>query len=464
MPDGIQPVGAMIQPPNPQQTLGTLSGIYGVQQARQNLQTGAIQQQTASAESQQVQQKNTELQKAQSVAIEGARSGAYDDGNGGINRQKMADDILKVAPVYGQGQVSSLLSQANEVVQNKQAHQNLTVSQKKEMGDTFGALAADPNVDNTKVIDSIEALRQAHPNDPEYSRLLTSQVMHLPNTAPTDQLRATLGRFAAAATGDPQSSPTTVDTGPNIQPGMQSKFTGAFTPGGAPVAKGLAPTQQPGYIRSTAAAGAEGGQGASNDEKLYNDIVQSGTKATQIKSLAQDVQGLSQEVQTGQYSKAFADKWSALAQTFGLPAGSTDAATKRQLLAKAAARLKMQSEAGASTDAERAGVDAAMPDPDHMSPSAVSQAARYVGAQADVNSARMDLANKHRQINGGTSSGLRSTDSQFMQSADPKVFEYQGISAGKERQDYLRQHFTNPDDLKAFLAKADALRSYGALK
>lgn len=226
----------MIQPPNPQQTLGTLSGIYGIKQQQQNLQTGQYAQQSAQAESQQAQQKNTELQKAQSVAIEGARSGAYDDGNGGINRQKMADDILKVAPVYGQGQVSSLLSQANEVVQNKQAHQNLTVSQKKEMGDTFGSLAADPNVDNTKVINAIEALRQAHPNDPEYSRLLTSQVMHLPNNAPPDQMRATLGRFAAAATGDPQVTTGTTSTPGGTQGIAQNRFTGAVSPAGAPVA------------------------------------------------------------------------------------------------------------------------------------------------------------------------------------------------------------------------------------
>lgn len=237
MPDGIQPVGAMVQPPNAQQTLGTLSGIYGIQQARQNLQTGAYQQQSAQANAQQDQQKNTELQKAQQVAIEGARSGAYDDGNGGIDRQKMANDILKVAPVYGQPQVTSLLSQANEVVKNQQAHQDLTVSQKKEMGQTFASLAADPNVDNSKVIDAIEGLRQAHPNDPAYSRLLTSQVMHLPNTASSDQLRSTLSRFSAAATGTPQATASSLDTGTQIQPGQTNNSTGEFTPAGKPISK-----------------------------------------------------------------------------------------------------------------------------------------------------------------------------------------------------------------------------------
>ena len=236
MPDSIQPVGAMVQPPNPQQTLSMLSGIYGIQQAKQNLQTGAIQQQAISADAQQAQQKNSELQKAQAVAIEGARSGKYDDGNGGIDRQKMANDILTVAPVYGQGQVGALLSQANEVVQNQQAHQNLTLSEKKEMGDTFGSLAADPNVDNSKVIDAIEKLRQAHPNNPEYSRLLTSQVMHFPNTGSPDQMRQILGRWSAGASGDSQVTPGTAATPGGLQGIAQNRFTGAISPAGGPVA------------------------------------------------------------------------------------------------------------------------------------------------------------------------------------------------------------------------------------
>jgi len=236
MPDMI-PVATQIQPPDPSKGLSTLASIIGIRQAQQNLATGALQQQGIAANVQQDQQKNRELQAAQQVAINGARSGQYDDGNGGLDRQKMANDILRVAPIYGQGQIGSLLSQANEVLANKQAHQNLTVSQKKEMGDTFASLAADPSVDNTKVIDAIEKLRQAHKDDPEYSRLLTSQIMHFPNQATPEQQRSILGRWAAAATGEPQATAGTMDTGTQIKPGTTNRFTGAFTPYGAPINK-----------------------------------------------------------------------------------------------------------------------------------------------------------------------------------------------------------------------------------
>jgi hypothetical protein len=236
VPDGIQPVGALAQPPSLQNSLGSLSALYGVKQAQQNLRTGQYAQAATQADSQQAQQKNQELQKAQAVAIQGAQSGAYDDGNGGIDRQKMANDILKVAPVYGQGQVGALLSQANEITSNKRAVQGLTLDRKTEMGNAIGSLAADPNVDNTKVIDTVEKLRAAHPNDPDYSRLLTSQMMHLPNSGDPKVLQDYLGRWSAGMTGTPQVTPGTVATPGGTQGIAQNRFTGAVAPGGAPVA------------------------------------------------------------------------------------------------------------------------------------------------------------------------------------------------------------------------------------
>lgn len=236
MPD-FTPVATQIKAPDPMQGINTYSGILGLQQQKQALQTGQYTQQSAQANASQDQQKNQELQAAQQLAINGAKSGQYDDGEGGVDRQKLANDLLKVAPTYGQQIIGSLLSQANEVVANKTAHQNLTLSQKKEMGDTFASLASDPTVDNSKFIDAVEKLRQAHKGDPEFSRMLTSMTTHYPGTAPSDQQRSVLGRWSAAATGEPQSAPSTVDTGTQIQPGATNKFGGGFTPAGQPINK-----------------------------------------------------------------------------------------------------------------------------------------------------------------------------------------------------------------------------------
>lgn len=266
MPDMV-PVATMIRPPDPNQGLATLSSILGIRQAQQNLATGALQQQGVAADVQQQQQKNRELQAAQQLSIQGVKGGQYTKEDGSLDRMKLANDIASIGP-YAQSMAGQLLSQANEVVSNQQAHQNLTVSQKKEMGDTFASLAADPTVDNTKVIDAIEKLRQAHKDDPEYSRLLTSQIMHFPNQATPDQQRAILGRWSAAATGEPQATPNAIDTGTQIQPGTQNRFTGAQTPAGAPIAKQSMVTTPAGPLAvATPSRGTltplGGGQGAS---------------------------------------------------------------------------------------------------------------------------------------------------------------------------------------------------------
>lgn len=235
--DGIIPVGAQVQAPDPSKGLGLLSSIIGVQQQKQALQTGQYQQQEVQAESQQAQQKNQEFQAAQRMLLSGTKSGRYTDENGNFNRQKAADDLMSVAPTYGQGMMSSLLSQANESLQNRVTHQSLTLSQKKEMGATFASLAADPTVDNTKFIDAVEKLRQEHKDDPEFSRMLTSMITHYPGGGSSDDQRQVLGRWAAAATQEPQAEPTTVDTGTQVQPGATNKFSGAFTPAGGAIDK-----------------------------------------------------------------------------------------------------------------------------------------------------------------------------------------------------------------------------------
>lgn len=454
------------------QGINTMSGILGMRQQQQALQQGQQTIQSNQMANQNSQISLGERQRVQQILSSGVddKGESIKDADGTPDPDKAMQWMPRVAPTTYPTYL--------EGIQKTEASKLGLKKSAAELGQTFR--------------DQIGGLLQSGVNDPSFNSakaasLLTPYGAQNPEAAPAITHALSLLRgLDNVKSGDPKAdlakkndmlvhtiqafkpsltnTPSTVDTGPTIQPGSTQPLTGQFTPSGPGIEKGLAPTDQPGYRRKVAAAGTEGTAGAANDEALYNNIVQSGSKATQIKSLAQDVQGLAGEVQTGQYSKAFADKWAALAQTFGLPAGSMDAATKRQLLSKAAARLKTQSEAGASTDAERAGIDAAMPDPDHMTPQAVSEAARYVGAQSDVQAARMDLANKHRQISGGTSTGLRETDSQFMKHADPKVFEYQSIPAGAARQAYLRSHFTNADDLKAFLAKADALKSYGALK
>ena len=465
----MTPVATMIKPPDPNQGINTMTGILGLQQARQNLQTGQYNQQTAQANAQMTQQDAQQRQAAGNFFKTFDLSKHHsDDGTLDLD-SALTSPEFKATGDAAPEIAKSLIGFKNSQLTAKQSLASLNGTLRDQFSSQVAGLAQDPDVKSGnqtgrgKVLDAIEQFGQVGGPDAQRVAGIYGQVLQ--NTPPGKMSQALQNlQLQAKSAANQMATPTSIDSGGQIQPGAIAPGTGEFTPAGPPIKKTLAPTEQLSYVRSRGAAGVEGSQGAQNDEALYNNIVQSGTKSAQIKSLSEDVRNLSKEVQTGQYSKAFADKWAALAQTFGYKPGDDSATTRRQILSKMAAQLKLQSEAGAPTDSARAGIEAAMPDPEHMDPAAVAQAARYVGAQSDVNAARAAFANQHRQVNGGASTGLRDADSNFMKNADPRVFEYQSIPPGQERQAYLKQHFKSKDEVKAFLDKQQTLRGYGAIQ
>lgn len=462
----------MVKAPDPNQGISTVSGMLGLRQQQQNLQTGQLQQQQEqlkTAQAQGVQDFFKTWDPSQHVA---------DDGSTDL------DSALQSKEFKGAGNakpaiMQSLLDIKNKQLGNKQALSSLNSDLVKQFTTGMGSLAKDEDVvaDKTDPTTGVNAGRakidqfmgnfgKLSPDAARIAAIYGPVTQHAPPGKLAAGVAAMQMQGQSASEQQAQQNPATgsYDTGANIVPYTVNRATGIPQPTGQQIPKQLGPTEQLPYKRQAAAAGTEGAAGAANDEDLYNTITQRGTQATKLKSLTQDISSLAGEVQTGQYSKAFADKWSALKQTFGFRPDDNSADTKRQILTKMAAQLKAASESGATTDSARAGIEASLPDPEHMGPAAVQQAARYVGSLADIDTARSRLAQQHRQVSGGQSTGLRAADSAFMQNADPKVFEYQNIPPGKERQDYLKQHFKSKDEVKAFLDKQQALRGYGAIQ
>ena len=264
--DGIQPVGAMIKPVDPNQTVNTLSGIIGLKQQQQALQTGAFQQQTAQAESQQAQQKNAELQKVGAL-MKSVHDGGYRSSDGTLDRQRFANDISTVAPVYGQTVASSVLSQANEIVANQKAKQELTDSARSSLGTVLTSLAKDPNTHRNDVISAYTQWMMDHKDDPAAFRVGLAQATLLPQNDADPKFRDTLGKYAATLTGQPTTAPSVTDTGTQLKPGVTSQITGAPTFAGPPINKQSMVTTPAGPLAvATPARGTlaplGGGQGA----------------------------------------------------------------------------------------------------------------------------------------------------------------------------------------------------------
>jgi hypothetical protein len=252
----MYPVGNTIQPPPPINALQSLSGILGIKQQQQNLQTGKYTQETAQAGAQQADQRNQELQAVGNLTKNAYSSGRYKNGDGSFNNQLFANDVAQVAPTYGQEVANAATMRAGEIYKNQQTLFGLNDNRRKQIGDTFGALAAQvdpktgqPTVTHSQLVDAVEQLREQNPNDKDYSRMLTSVATSIPPDATPAQLQQSLRNMAVAT-----NSPTSGQTNPAISTmqgpeGLQAVQTNTQAPGGVqqvgPTLKqGLSPAER----------------------------------------------------------------------------------------------------------------------------------------------------------------------------------------------------------------------------
>lgn len=452
MPDAIAPVGAMVNAPNPQQGMQALSGILGIKQAQQNLQTGAYTQATAQAQSQQEQQKNQELQAAQQLALQGAKSGKYTNPDGTLNRQKMADDITTVAPTYGQERSTQLLSQANEVVQNQQAHQALSADQQKQMGNAFLGLAGKGGLSNSDVIDAVGNLRSNN-TDPKFNRMLDSMLTHLPQAANSQQLQKLMATWGAASTGQSQVEPGTVSTGAQILPTTGNKFTGTTEIGGSAgpgVKAQLSPAQQPAYIAQASAAGA--GAGARATGAAGSDIDRANQISGNVKSstagiqTTQQIDDLSDQIHSGKYASWLSKQAAA--------AGIKEDTYARQLLEKDLGIVRTQLTAAAPSDARAATILSGTPDAT-SDPQTIHGAMDYVRGSMRQNVAQGQNLNAYRSKHPDLS-GFQGADDAFTSGAGPLMHEFLSLKDEGQKAAFYKRNFKNPQEALQFRNQAYA--------
>jgi hypothetical protein len=501
MPDFGAPIAQNVDV-NPNKGLQTLSDLMGlqqrqigIQQARQTLQTGSYLQQQAQAEAAQATQKNSELQALAKFTHDASGDPNYLNPDGTPNVAKYQKDASSVAPVYGQQFIGQMTSNFNQGVENRKALFSLNADQRQKAASFFSSVATNPNATTEDLLTAAQQARGLS-DDPGYQRTIDRMLVHAPPTAtlPTANASATIRQYAQtvmnAASGQLPSTPGQIDTGPSIQPGSVNRFTGEFIPAGAPISKDIPPSVMtspagpfvrvgPGGRTMTplTTTGAGGGgpptaaapanlnitraaqenvQGmAADDRGRYAQISQEGTNARTGAQLADQIADLSDQVRTGQLTKEWADRLTALRQ-------HDPDITARQMLTKYAAQLKTMATVGATTDASRSQIDEGMPSPETMDPDAVKQAAQYVGGIFRQRQARQTYADQFVRNNGGNSMGIRDVDDAFMRSSDPTVFAYEALPAGKARQDFLRQHgLTTPERQAAFQAQRNQIKHYG---
>lgn len=426
----MTPLGNTFRPPDPSAGVDRLSSILGLAQQKQNLQTGQYTQQTAQAESKLAQQKQGELKAAQQLAIAGAKSGDYTLPDGSLNRQKMADDITKVAPTFGNEMASTLLSQANEVVHNQQAHQAMSRSQQEVLSNTFQALAGKPDLSNSDIIDALDAVTDQFKDQPGFKRMALSMLSHLPGQATPDQLRQITGQWAAAGRGETVGIPTTRETPTGVTSGTTNRFTGGFSPSG------------PTFAREPGAA-----QVAQNDVDRGNQVSAAVKPANAAIELSTAVDDLAEQIHSGKISQAVSDLAGAI--------GISPIAAARQVLKKDLGQLKTIAGSSAKSDERLQTILSGYPD-DSSAAQTIHTAMDYIRGTFRQDLARGKNLDTYRSKKPDLS-GFQKADDSLMSKSEPLMHEYLALPKGQARVDFFRRNFTSKEAGKAFRDKAEAL-------
>jgi len=422
MPDSITPVGTQNKY-DPMQGINMLSGVLGIQHQQVGLQQQQQELRSQTAQADQATQRNQELQRAQSLAVDAVKSGKYMAPDGSLDRQRLANDISQIGP-YAQENAGSLLSQANEVVANQRAHQALTVDRKKEMGDTFKSLAAKPDLTNSDFIDAIETLRQQHPNDPEFSRMLTSMSTHMPGTADSKTLQNLAGRWASASTGESQIGQTSNAAGQIVN---RNVMTGDISMPGA--GGSVNPTS------STVAGNTSLSTGASEgDISRANEVGAKTQAASSAVRLSKQVDALAKAINSGGAAKDV----SATLQYLGF--GSL-----------AEARTQLQKDLGQlrGAVASRAGSDQRANEilegyPTDTTPeNTIHYAMDYIRGSARQDLARSNLLQTHGRA------GFQMADNALVGQTDPLMHEFMALKP-EERAGFYRRNFKSAQEAQAF--------------
>jgi hypothetical protein len=383
--------------------LDTFSAILGIKQKQQALQTGQYLQQTAQAESQQAQQKNTELSNLAAYTQNAIQSGKYIKDNGDPDVEAFQAGASQVAPVYGAENIGRMTENFRSAIGTRRDLQSLTDDQNKQLGGIATSIAS---MDNPSRDDVLDVVGQARTNnrDRGFNRALDNLIMNMPPGMSPADIKKSAGNLASGLTGVSQAQGGTNAAGQNIS---INPFTREQK-----LAKGPNPSTPQVAAQTTAQTGT-----SEEDVHAYTKALTQGANSKSIGDLARQIKSDVAQARTGQYTQEFANRLTVFQQ-------HNPGATAVQMLQKDAANLKSMAEQGTTTDAERSQIGHGLPSPETMGPDALIKAANYWEGFSNMTGGRRDVAVQHYKQNG-SAQGYAAKDAAYMSKASPIAMQPQ---------------------------------------
>lgn len=447
MPDSIQPVGAMIKPPDINQGLNTMSSLLGIQQQRQNLQTGQYAQATAQADSQQAQQRNAELQGAAKIAQQAYTSGRYKNGDGTFNQSKMADDISALGP-YAQAMAKDVTSRAGEVYRNQQTYFNLETSKQQRIADTIGSLASDPQIDHEKVTTGLDNLRHLYPDDKDVSRMLQSLGGAISPQLSGPQLQQALNSMASSLKGVSAIGGTTNAQSQIVNRGTYSgQLTAAGTPTAAEAGSDINPSSP--KVAGAAAAATTRAAGSGNTDIDTSKIVIAAQKNAKANiDLTRRIDQLADIVNPGSLPAKVSAGLGAL--------GLQNVVQARSELKKDLGNLQANYTDRAGSDERARTILSGLPT-DETPTQTIHQAMDRTRGSARQDLALGQIREKNDKATNGNMNGFSSQYAHATGAASPLMHEYWSLPKAEQAQ-FLKRNSSSPQQAQALRNEFEAAR------
>ena len=460
-----------IQPPDPNNTfnslakiLGNASGILGVRQQQQALQTGQFAQQSAKAKATVDTQSANENQARAQLLSDPVKNGIVDEnGNPTPDAQKI---VMRAAPTTGQDHYEKILNAANTKVQFNSAVNTLRAQDRAELAQAAGGVAARAQSPQD-IADSLDQVVESKQGTPEYGNYQTiagtmkQAIGHLAaktaanNPVPAGQEPWRIGAQNMAASILPAGAsvgagglgtPEAVQTGAGLV--NRSRVSGALSqPAGAHTGSAINPTPVQ-VAGATAGATSRAGGAGNADIEASNQVVAAQRDAKANIDLTRRIDQIADVIQPGKLAGKVSAGLNAL--------GFSDVNQARSELQKDLGRLRGNLAGRAGSDSRAATALEGLPTDTTPAPT-IHQAMDITRGMARQDLALGSLRAKAEKATGGTMTGFQGDYAHAVGAASPLMHEYYALSPA-EQVGFFKRNFQTKEQAKAFRAQAESVK------
>lgn len=429
----------------------------------------------------------------------------YRDSDGVIDADKAAAAAMKAAPKYlGPQRASEFYKLRSDQLAVGAGLQSLTEDQKKDIGQSLGALAAKKDLSKDDIKSALGTFMDTA-SSPAIKRMARVQFDALdklpddPNTLRQGLLQMGRGVQPAGAVSGPGGVATpqndTIDSGASIQPGARAPASlgGGFIPGGPPIQREVPPgsmvltdprtgnmyNYDPQKNTVTAAGSGNRTPGAAppvmnpgeapsitanvakGAEMAWNNRNAAGMARTSMDALNK-IEALADKAQTGPGSQEFAALKTAVGEFVGsktVANSATDTNKLAKLVAQVAVTRAQALNMGGS-DARLDEINKSGPNT-KVDPEALKYVASYTRALDHAALAKGDAQSKWYEDHGQNYATHGQFEDAWRKTADPHVFQALEMSDKKAKEFY--KGLTDSEKLK-FRQSYDGLKQMGAIQ